>query len=179
MTKPRRRGKILRSISGEVASSASEREAEAGRMTASKAGSEQPSCQTFLPTKGNVYTTLTHMLRLRFEEISMSEPDYRIGYPATLTPNQQPQTLLASITIGLNLREIAIEAARAAGMNIRSVDVEIGQDASDEPAYFFNYEIPQDDEVSGNMRSRLLAELRDRLLAHGASHYPYVKLASS
>jgi hypothetical protein len=83
------------------------------------------------------------------------------------------------VTIGVNLREIAIEAARAAQMNIHDVTVDMGRDASDEAAYFFNFRIPQGEQVTGTTRSKLLGELRDRMLARSIAEYPYVKLTSS
>ena len=108
----------------------------------------------------------------------MKKPDYSLGSTAIPTVTQQPQTLSASVTVGLNLRDVGAEAARAVGMTFLEVAVEAGPDASDEPAYFFMYVIPSGETVTGKMRSHLLAELRDRLLAYGDSHYPYVKLTA-
>ncbi len=109
----------------------------------------------------------------------MADPDYEMSITGSLIATQQPQTLTAVVTVGVNLRQIAIEAAQAAGMNIRDVTVETRLDASDELAHFFSFDIPPGEQVSGNMRSRLLRELRDRLLARGVSIYPYTRLTSS
>ena len=106
-------------------------------------------------------------------------PDFSLGYTAKLDLLQQPPTLSASVTLGLNsqqLREVGAEAARAAGLPFDDIAINVERDASDEPAYFFIYMVCHVNNVTGGTRSRLSRELRDRLLALGDAHYPYVKL---
>jgi len=116
------------------------------------------------------------------DEYSLGNIKLQVGTLETpLRITLQPMTLSATATVGLRpdqLRQLGEEAAREAGLPFDALSVSLERDASDEPAYFFTYSIPRVNNATGRTRGRLSRELRDRLLAMGASLYPYIRITS-
>lgn len=119
---------------------------------------------------------------------SMTKDEFSLGGPVEVPARNQAQlnatlpapTSTGTGVVGLHpdrLREIGEDAARAAAIPFNDVSVTMERDSADEPAYFFSYSVPPG-RTTGEMRLRLMRELRDRLLASGDPLYPYVRLKS-
>lgn len=61
---------------------------------------------------------------------------------------------------------------------VEKVSVWFGQDSADQPAVYFSFLIDegQDRQRVGLVRTRLIQELRDDLLARGFEQYPIVQI---
>lgn len=72
---------------------------------------------------------------------------------------------------------------KAAGLvdglgRVEDVKVRVGQNSTDQPAYFFSFLIDRDRdrEQAGLTRIRLIQKLRDELVARHDEHYPIVQV---
>jgi hypothetical protein len=74
------------------------------------------------------------------------------------------------------LRDVGLEAAKAASMSILNLEVETKEDSSGNPAHFFKYTIQNIEPFDGKKRLRLLQQLRDNLLKQGDGLYPFVEI---
>ena len=61
---------------------------------------------------------------------------------------------------------------------VKQVEVVAGPDSTDEPAYYFWYQLDQDpaSQSAALARVRLKQKLRDELLARGDTTYPYLRV---
>ncbi|MBD0273524.1 MAG: hypothetical protein ICV73_16545 [Acetobacteraceae bacterium] len=86
------------------------------------------------------------------------------------------QARVVSQTSNADLPQLGREAAeRVPGLGkVEKVSVWFGQDSADEPAVYFSFLIDQgqDRQQAGLIRTRLIQELRDELLARGQERYP-------
>ena len=61
---------------------------------------------------------------------------------------------------------------------VQDVEVAVGQDLSERPAYYFSFLIDQSRarQRAGLVRTRLVQKLRDDLIARGDEHYPVIRI---
>ena len=78
------------------------------------------------------------------------------------------------------LKELGRSAAQLSRGRIEThfVEVKSGEDASGDPAYFFQYEVPQpsDSQTVADVSAKIARLLRDTLIQRGDENFPYVRL---
>ena len=79
----------------------------------------------------------------------------------------------------MDLGQKAADAVAGTGV-VKPVEVTIGQDSTDQDAYYFSFLIDWDRMrlEAGMVRIRLAQMLRDQLIASNDSHYPFVQVFS-
>jgi hypothetical protein len=78
----------------------------------------------------------------------------------------------------MDLGQKAADAVAGKGV-AKPVAVAIGQDSTDQDAYYFSFLLDRTHSQPGEIRIRLAQKLRDQLMASSDDHYPFVQIFSS